>query len=109
MRVLRGVDLTLVPGEVLLVSGPNGAGKTTLLRTLAGLLRPERRRGDGCSGAPCSGDDPEARRPIGLLSHQSLLYDELTLLENLVLAARLYGLPEPRRQARSRAGGCRDC
>jgi heme ABC exporter ATP-binding subunit CcmA len=98
VRALRGVDLTLGAGEVLLLLGPNGAGKSTLLRTLAGLLRPEAGTVT-VAGCTLNGDDPEARRPIGLLSHQSLLYDELTLLENLVLAARLYDLPEPRRLA----------
>jgi heme exporter protein A len=91
------VDLTLAPGDVLLVLGPNGAGKSTLLRTLAGLLRPQ----SGTvrvAGRALSADDPDARRPIGLLSHQSLLYDELTLAENLLLTARLYDLPDARRR-----------
>lgn len=98
VRALSGVDLTLGAGEVLLLLGPNGAGKSTLLRSLAGLLRPEAGTVT-VAGRALNGDDPGARRPIGLLSHQSLLYDELTLLENLVLAARLYDLPEPRRLA----------
>ncbi len=93
VRALQGVDLTLSAGEVLLVLGPNGAGKSTLLRTLAGLLRPTA-GSVTIAGRRLTGDDPDARRPIGLLSHQSLLYDELTLLENLVLAARLYDLPD---------------
>lgn len=95
VRALRGVDLTLMAGEVLLVLGPNGAGKSTLLRTLAGLLRPEAGR-VLVQGRALSRDDPGARRPIGLLSHQSLLYDELTLFENLMLAGRLYDLPDLR-------------
>jgi ABC-type multidrug transport system ATPase subunit len=100
VRALRGVDLRLDAGEVLLVLGPNGAGKSTLLRTLAGLLRPQ--AGEvRVLGRQLSGDDPDARRPIGLLSHQSLLYDELTLLENLVLVARLYGLDNPTGRARA--------
>jgi heme exporter protein A len=97
-RVLRGLDLTLRPGEALAIIGPNGAGKTTLLRLLAGLLRPSvgeirvlghrlRRGSDG------------ARSAIGLLSHQSLLYDDLTLRENLAFAARLYGLDHPNQVA----------
>jgi heme ABC exporter ATP-binding subunit CcmA len=98
VRALRGVDLTLGPGEVLLVLGPNGAGKSTLLRTLAGLLRPEAGT-VRVGGRALSGDDPDARRPIGLLSHQSMLYDELSLIENLMLAARLYDLPDPRGRA----------
>ncbi len=98
VRALRGVDLTLAAGEVLLVLGPNGAGKSTLLRSLAGLLRPQAGTVQ-IAGRMLSADDPDARRPIGLLSHQSLLYDELTLLENLIFAARLYGVERPREQA----------
>jgi ABC-type multidrug transport system ATPase subunit len=95
VRALAGVDLVLNRGDILLVLGPNGAGKSTLLRTVAGLLRPT--AGTVLvDGRPLSRDDPDARRPIGLLSHQSLLYDELTLLENLVLAATLYDLSDPR-------------
>lgn len=98
VRALSGVDLVLHRGETLLVLGPNGAGKSTLLRTIAGLLRPTA-GAVRIDGRPLSRDDPDARRPIGLLSHQSLLYDELTILENLMLAATLYDLPEPRDRA----------
>lgn len=98
-RVLRGVGLTLTAGETLLVAGANGAGKTTLLRILAGLMRP----GAGevrVRGRRLTHADPDARRPIGLVSHQSLLYDDLTLTENLTFAARLYGLAAPAAAAR---------
>jgi heme ABC exporter ATP-binding subunit CcmA len=98
VRALQRLDLTLHAGETLLVLGPNGAGKSTLLRTLAGLLRPEAGTVH-VAGRLLSREDPDARRPIGLLSHESLLYDELTLLENLMFAARLYDLPEPRARA----------
>ena len=79
-------------GEVLVVLGPNGAGKTTLLRLLAGLHPADARARCGSRAGRFARDDPDARRPIGLLSHQTLLYDDLTLLENLRFAARLYGL-----------------
>ena len=93
-RILHGIDLQLESGEALAVIGPNGAGKTTLLRLLAGLLRPE--AGDlWVLGQQVRGGDFPERRAIGFLSHQSLLYDDLTLLENLTLAAHLYGLDRP--------------
>lgn len=95
VRVLRDVDLTLAPGEALAVAGPNGAGKTTLLRLLAGLMRPT--AGEvRVLGRPLSRGSGETRRALGLVSHQSMLYDDLTLLDNLVFAARLYGLERPR-------------
>jgi heme ABC exporter ATP-binding subunit CcmA len=98
MRVLRDIDLTLAPGEALAVAGPNGAGKTTLLRLLAGLMRPT--GGEiRVLGRPLTRGDGAVRRALGLVSHQSLLYDDLTLRENLEFVARLYDLDRPRETA----------
>ncbi|HEY7634114.1 MAG TPA: heme ABC exporter ATP-binding protein CcmA [Gemmatimonadales bacterium] len=97
-RVLHDIHLTLEPGEALAVAGPNGAGKSTLLRLLAGLMRPSAGEVQ-VMGRPVRGEEGKARRVIGLLSHQSLLYDDLTLLENLTFAARLYGIARPREAA----------
>jgi heme exporter protein A len=84
--ILDGIDLTVQRGEALLLLGPNGAGKSTLLRTLAGLARPERGsvRVAGASVA-------ESRRRVGYLAHDTMLYDDLTVAENLRFAARLHG------------------
>jgi heme exporter protein A len=88
-----GVTLSLDRGDCLALFGPNGAGKTTLLRLLAGLLRPT------AGGARINGAvlraEPAARRRVGLLTHQSMLYPALTARENVEFAARLYGLAQP--------------
>jgi len=85
-RVLHGVDLDVGRDDVLLVTGPNGSGKTTLLRLCAGL------------GLPTRGtlDIDVDRARLGYLGHESLLYRELTALENLDLYGRLYRVPERR-------------
>ena len=93
-RALDGVDLSLGAGETFVLAGPNGAGKTTLLRVLAGLTRPTAGT-VMVRGRRVQAGDAESRRPIGLVSHHSLLYDDLPLVENLVFAARLYGLEDP--------------
>lgn len=98
-RAVRGVDLTLHAGELLLLLGPNGAGKTTLLRMLAGLARPTAGSVE-VDGRPLLGV-PAVRRTIGLISHQTLLYDDLTALENLRFAAGLYRMREPEQVARA--------
>jgi len=100
LRVLHDLAITVHGGDAVAVAGPNGAGKTTLLRVLAGLARPE--RGEiRIEGRPLRRDAPEVRRAIGLVSHHSLLYDDLTLTENLTFAARLYGVPQPAAAARA--------
>jgi len=93
LSVLRGVDLKVVPGERALLVGPNGAGKTTLLKILATLLRPT------TGYARVAGFDPvrEAdmvRRCVGLVGHQTFLYGELTVGENLAFYARMYGVED---------------
>jgi heme exporter protein A len=90
---LRGVDLTVHEGEFLALFGPNGAGKTTLMRIVASLARPTsgsvRLWGADLGKAP-----PSLRRQIGLISHNPLLYGDLTPDENLRFFARMYELPD---------------
>jgi heme exporter protein A len=85
-HVLRGIDLDLPAGGFLLVTGPNGSGKTTLLRLIAGLQIPT-------AGELEVGVD---RGRIGFLSHQPLVYPQLTAIENLDLYGRLYRIRERR-------------
>jgi len=84
--VLAGVDLTLGAGECLLVVGPNGTGKSTLLRILAGLARPDAGTVT-LDGRPVA----ESRGRLGYLAHDTFLYDDLTVAENLTFAMRLQG------------------
>ena len=85
-RVLRGLDLDVARGDFTVVTGPNGSGKTTLLRLVAGLAAP--------TGGELTVDVDRAQ--LGFLGHEPLVYRELTAIENLVLYARLYRVPEAR-------------
>jgi heme exporter protein A len=104
VRILRGLDLTIHAGESLAIIGPNGAGKTTLLRVLAGLLRPDAGEIRILGHRLHAGAHP-VRRAVGFVSHQTLLYDDLSLLENLAFTARLYGLDRPVETAASALEG----
>jgi len=84
---LRGVSAEFDAGRFHAILGDNGAGKTTLLRALAGLAEPTQ------GTISIFGKTPrEACRDIGYMAHPSLLYDEMTGMENLRYFAGLYGL-----------------
>jgi ABC-type multidrug transport system ATPase subunit len=84
---LRGVDAEFAGGQFHVILGDNGAGKTTLLRALAGLANPTR------GTISILGKKPQdACREVGYMAHPSLLYDEMSGLENLRYFARLYGI-----------------
>jgi heme exporter protein A len=90
---LGGVDLDVAEGEFLTLVGPNGAGKTTLIRILATLTRPT----EGSvrvAGYDLARQGAEVRRYIGLASHQTLLYEDLSAEENLRFYGRMYEVAE---------------
>jgi len=92
------VDLEVHEGESVALFGPNGAGKTTLIRILCMSLRPTSGR-VLIAGLDPRKDDLEIRRRIGLISHQSYLYDDLTARQNLEFFSRLHGVPDPAARA----------
>jgi ABC-type multidrug transport system ATPase subunit len=84
---LRDVTAEFEAGKFHVILGDNGAGKTTLLRALAGLSQPTR------GAVSILGKTPDdACREIGYMAHPSLLYDEMSGLENLRYFARLYDI-----------------
>ena len=92
--VLRAVDLRLERGGGAIVTGINGAGKSTLLKLLAGIAAPS--GGHALLFGMEANRLPAAdRRRIGLMTHQSFLYPNLTARENLEFYASLYELRSP--------------
>ena len=91
--VLDNISLGVVQGQSVCVCGVNGAGKSTLLRIVAGLLQP-----DAGSVRLCGHDirtHPEKAKPqLGVISHKSMVYPDLTVFENLSFFANLYGVKD---------------
>ena len=98
-KAVDDVSFALPEGAFLSVFGPNGAGKTTLLRVLATLARPSAGEASVC-GVDLREEPDEVRARIGMISHQPMLYPDLTAEENLMLYAELYGVADPRGRAR---------
>src|SRR5215831_9643405 len=90
---LRGVSAEFASGRLYAILGDNGAGKTTLLRTLAGLTAPT----GGTISMFGTTDVHSVRNQFGYMAHPSLLYDEMSGMENLRYFARLYGLRDDQR------------
>ena len=96
-KAVDDVSFALPEGAFLSVFGPNGAGKTTLLRMLATLSRPT--EGTIEVGGISLKEEPDrARESIGLISHNPMLYPDLTAEENLLLYAKLYGVENPQKR-----------
>lgn len=92
---LRGVSASFDAGRLYGILGDNGAGKTTLLRILAGLVPPTR----GEVSILGKKNPREVCREFGYMAHPSLLYDEMSGMENLRYFARLYGFEDEARCA----------
>ncbi len=92
---MRRVTLEIAPGECVVLAGRNGSGKTTLLRIAAQLVRPSAGKLSFYSAAA---GEPAVERP-GYVAHATMVYDELTAEENLLLFARLQQVTAPEARA----------
>ncbi len=97
---LRNVSAEFAAGKLYVVLGENGAGKSTMLRAIAGLLRPSA-GSVSVFGAQYGGEDSGRwiLGQLGYMAHPSLLYDEMSAMENLIYSARLYGIDDDARCA----------
>jgi heme exporter protein A len=93
-KALDGVSFELPAGAFLSIFGPNGAGKTTLLKTMTTLLPPSKGTVRVCD-MDVVADAVELRSRLGLISHNPLLYPDLTAEQNLEFFADMYGIVDP--------------
>lgn len=99
VEALRDITLTVQPGELFGLVGPDGAGKTTFLRILACLLRPTGGTAR-VAGIDITRDPPGVKRHIGYMSQRFSLSETLTVLENLIYVAEVWGVPPGARRQR---------
>jgi heme exporter protein A len=98
LYALRRVSLKIAAGECAVLAGRNGSGKTTLLRIAARLARPS---AGSIIFLDSEREVPAEMPQIGFVAHATMVYDELTAQENLLLFARLLGIAEPIARAES--------
>jgi sodium transport system ATP-binding protein len=91
IEAVRGISLTVRPGEIYGLLGPNGAGKSTTLRMIAGLMRPDRGRIEVC-GVDTAKRPEQARAQVGYLSTDLGVYGRFTPRELLRLFGEFQGL-----------------
>jgi len=96
LYALRRVSLEVAAGECVALAGRNGSGKTTLLRIAARLVRPSAGTVNFSNGG---GNVNQAAARMGFVAHATMVYDELTAEENLLLFAKLQGIAEPAARA----------
>jgi ABC-2 type transport system ATP-binding protein len=99
LMAVRDVSLSVRRGEIFGVLGPNGAGKSTTIRMLCGILDPTGGRGT-VVGFDITRDAERIKECIGYMTQRFSLYEDLSVVENLLFYAGIYGVPRKRRRAR---------
>ncbi len=93
------LDLEVMRGELFGLVGPDGAGKTTTMRLLTGIMRPS--SGEAwVAGYSIHGEEERIKDEIGYMSQRFGLYEDLTVMENILFYADLYGVPQSQRPPR---------
>lgn len=95
LLALRRVSLEIAPGECVALAGRNGSGKTTLLRVAARIVRPTA----GKLSFPGAANEAATHHRPGYVGHSTMVYDELSAQENLILFAKLQNVPQPEARA----------
>ena len=95
-EVLRGIDYAVSEREVVAVLGANGSGKSTTIRMICGLLTPDAGEGT-CLGYDVLKESAEIQKRIGYMTQKFSLYEDLSIRENLLFIARMYGMKHPQR------------
>ena len=101
-KALRGLNISLEPGEVFGFLGPNGAGKTTAVKLLTGILAPTG------GSARVFGVDPSEQpekihRFSGVVTEHALMYDHMTGWQNLLFYGAVFGLSNAESSERANA------
>jgi len=99
VSALDGVSFDVKAGSIAALCGPNGAGKSSTIRVICGLLRPTSGAGQ-VLGEPLAARPAQRRAHIGYMAQHTVLYDELTVAENLAFRAAVMGLAQHRERAR---------
>ncbi|MGD9739056.1 MAG: ATP-binding cassette domain-containing protein [Bauldia sp.] len=94
IEAVKGISLSIAPGETYGLLGPNGSGKTTTISMICGLLAPD--EGEvHVVGMPMTTRTLAPKRHVGLVPQELAIYPDLTARENLLFFGRLYGIAEP--------------